>query len=163
MVWVVAVSRDDRLVKSVLRRTGRVLTVHDGSVLPLRGGDPGRPGAGQWWFTVGGGCEPGEPTAAAARREAREEAGLILPVDLGPVVLHRKTAFEFEGEWLEQAEDYYLCRVSSRAIATAGWTAQELRIISAHRWCSLAELQTTSELVYPEGLANLLATLIAEP
>lgn len=96
VVWVVAVSLDDRLVKSVLRRTGRVLAVHDGSVLLLRGGDPGRPDAGQWWLTIGGGCEPGETTAAAARREAREEARLILSVDLGPVVLHRKTAFEFE-------------------------------------------------------------------
>lgn len=146
-------------MRTVIRQTGRVLPVHEGRVLLLRGGDPRRNEAGQWWFSVGGGCEPGESPAAAARREAMEEAGLVLPEDLGEVVLRRQVAFEFDGEWLEQSEEYYLCRLSSADVVTAGWTELEQRVVSGYRWWSVPELLVTSEVVYPEGLAELLEGL----
>lgn len=146
----------------VVRRTGRVLPVHDGRVLLIRGGDPGRPEAGEWWFTVGGGCEHGESPADAARREAFEEAGITLPRDLGPVVLQRETSFEFDGKWLEQVEDYYMCTVDTDAVATSGWNELERRVFTAQRWWSVAELSTTSEVVYPTGLGELLADLLPE-
>lgn len=146
----------------VTRRTGRVLPVHEGRVLLLRGGDPGRANC-QWWFTIGGGCVSGEPSAATVRREAWEEAGLILPDDLGSVVLRRETAFDFEGERLEQTEDYYLCRVSSKTVSTVGWAALERRTITAYHWWSLAELRETADVVHPAGLADLLTGLLAIP
>ena len=134
--------------------------MHEGRVLLLRGGDPQRHEGGQWWFTVGGECERGELSAATARREAREETGIFLPDDLGPVVLHRETAIEFEGERLEQTEDCSLCRVSSATVNTAGWTELERRTITAYRWWSPAELQQTAEVVHPRGLGDLLTELL---
>lgn len=145
------------------RRAGRVLPVHAGTVLLLRGGDPARPEDGVWWFTVGGGCEDGESTAAAARREAFEEAGLVLPADLGPVVLHRVAEFSFEGVEYAQTEDFYLCRVGSDVVSTTGWTDVERRSLSEYRWWSVAELAETEEVVHPAGLAALLTTLLADP
>ncbi|GAA1832487.1 NUDIX hydrolase [Microlunatus capsulatus] len=142
------------------RRAGRVLAVHDGRVLLLRGSDPARPADGDWWFTVGGGCEGDETTAEAARREAFEEAGLVLPADLGPVVLHRVAEFSFEGRDHRQTEDFYLCRVDSDAVVTTGWTALERRSMSEHRWWGVDELERTTEVVHPEQLAALLTTLL---
>lgn len=142
------------------RRAGRVLAVHDGKVLLLRGSDPARPADGDWWFTVGGGCEDDETTADAARREAFEEAGLVLPDDLGPVVLHRVAEFSFEGQDHRQTEDFYLCHVDSDAVVTTGWTELERRSVSEHRWWGVEELERTSDTVHPEQLAGLLAGLL---
>jgi 8-oxo-dGTP pyrophosphatase MutT (NUDIX family) len=147
--------------RMVERRSGRVLPVSPaGRVLLLRGGDPARPDAGAWWFSIGGGCEAGESTAAAPRREAFEEAGLALGADLAPAVARRRARFEFEGRWYDQTEDYYLVRVSSEAVSTEGWTPVEQRVVSGYRWWSLAELQSSSDVVYPEGLHELLAKLL---
>ncbi len=136
------------------------MAVHDGAVLLLEGCDPGRPDDGRWWFTVGGGCEDGETTAEAARREAFEEAGLVLPADLGPVVLHRTAAFDFEGVHYTQTEDFYLVQVASRGVDTSGWTEVERRSVGAFRWWTLPELAATADLVYPEHLVTLLGGLV---
>lgn len=142
------------------RRAGRVLAVHDDAVLLLRGSDPARPADGDWWFTVGGGCEDDETTAEAARREAFEEAGLVLPADLGPVVLHRVAEFSFEGQDHRQTEDFYFCRVDSDVVVTSGWTELERRSMTEHRWWTVDELERTSDVVHPEQLAALLAGLL---
>ena len=147
-------------VEVLERRAGRVLAVHGDAVLLLRGSDPARPEDGTWWFTVGGGCEDGESTAEAARREAFEEAGLVLPVDLGPVVLHRVAEFAFEGRDYRQTEDFYLCRVGSDAVVTTGWTELERRSMTEHRWWTAAELASTADVVHPEQLAALLTELL---
>lgn len=153
-------SIDNGWMNTVTRRTGRVLPLHRGRVLLIRGGDPGRPEAGEWWFTVGGGCELAESPAEAARREAFEEAGLVLPTDLGPVVLRREAEFEFDGEWLEQTEEYYLCEVDSDALTDAGWNELEQRVFTAQRWWSIDELRTTTEVVFPSDLADVLTRLV---
>jgi len=145
------------------RHTGRVLPLHGDAVLLLQGGDPARPEAGQWWFTVGGGCEAGETSAVAARREAFEEAGLVLPADLGPVVLQRESAFAYDGVWLEQTEEYYACRVDSADVVTTGWTEVEQRAITGVRWWTVPELRATSDVVYPLGLADLVQELLTPP
>lgn len=137
------------------RRAGRVIPVHGDRVLLLRGSDPARPEAGWWWFTVGGGCEDGESTAAAARREAFEEAGMVLPEDLGPVVLHRTAEFDFEGVRYAQTEDFFLVAVDSDAVDTSGWTDVERRSVSGTRWWPLDELAATSDTVHPAQLATL--------
>lgn len=142
------------------RRAGRVLLVHRDTVLLLRGSDPARPQDGSWWFTVGGGCEAGESTAEAARREAFEETGLALPADLGPVLLHRTAEFTFEGVHCVQTEDFYAAVVDSDAVVTTGWTDLERRSVTDFRWWSLAELASTDDVVYPQQLATLLAPLI---
>lgn len=144
-----------------MRRAARVLVVStENTVLLLRGGDPGRPDAGTWWFTPGGGLEEGETPEQAARRELAEETGLERH-DFGAVVLQRTVEFEFDGVVYEQSEDYFVVRAEQFALDTSRWSPIEVATVVEHRWWSLEELRTTQEQVYPEGLPELLQRLIA--
>lgn len=138
------------------RIAGRVIVLHGESVLMMQGGDPARPEAGEWLFTIGGGCEPGETTAEAARREAFEEAGVHLPEDLGPVILRRSVSFDFNGDRLDQSEEYYLADAPHAEVDDAGWTDEERQTVSSVGWWTLDELRATDLPVYPEGLVELI-------
>jgi 8-oxo-dGTP pyrophosphatase MutT (NUDIX family) len=138
------------------RRAARVILIDEGGrVLLFRGGDPHRPDAGTWWFTVGGGVDPGETVEDAARREVREETGLAI-ADLGTVVLRRRIEFEFEGVRYDQDESFFAVRVGTFEVDTNEWEDAERRSIVEHRWWTRAELHATNDAVYPEGLAELL-------
>jgi 8-oxo-dGTP pyrophosphatase MutT (NUDIX family) len=150
--------------QAVHRRAARVILVdHRDRVLLIRGHDPARPDAGQWWITVGGGADEGETLADAARREVREETGLRV-AELGDVVLEREVVFEFEGRWIRQDEVFYLVRLgrSAAGLDTSGWNDLERRSLLELRWWALADLATTGDTVYPEGLAGLLQKLLQQ-
>jgi 8-oxo-dGTP pyrophosphatase MutT (NUDIX family) len=141
------------------RHTARVLLVdRAGRVLLLRGGDPGRPAAGTWWFTLGGGIEAGESVEEAASRELLEETGLSA-VDVGPVVLEREIEHEFDGVIYDQRETYFLVRVDPFVLDTSQWSAIEVATVAEYRWWSREKLRSTTERVFPSGLAELLDRL----
>jgi 8-oxo-dGTP pyrophosphatase MutT (NUDIX family) len=145
------------------RRAGRVVVLDEQDrVLLLHGMDPADPGRGSWWFTPGGGLDPGESSADAARRELQEETGLSL-ADLGEVIYDRVARFDFDGASYEQAEVFYLVRVPSFEPASDGWTDVEKRSVTACRWWSLAELETTSEQLHPPALPQIVRTHLLGP
>ena len=66
-------------------------------MLLFQGYDPAEPGHA-FWFTIGGGLEPGESLAAGAVRELREETGMrLLPQHLVGPVWRRRLRFTFDG------------------------------------------------------------------
>ncbi len=132
----------------------------DEHVLLLAGADPDRPGAPGWWFTPGGGAEPGESVEAAARRELAEETGLRLG-RLGAVVHERRTAFRFDGVDYDQQESYFVARAPRFDPDPSARTELERRVLTGHRWWSLDELATTDDTVYPSELVDVLARLLA--
>jgi 8-oxo-dGTP pyrophosphatase MutT (NUDIX family) len=157
-------------------RTGTVACVHDLDVIPrraarvllvdarnrvllLHGFNPSAP-AELFWFTIGGGIDPGESAAAAAARELLEEAGLAVdPADLGEPVWHRIAEFSFDGRHYRQEEDYFLLRVESFEVSLASLDTIEQETVVGYRWWEVAGLQTAREAFFPGELPRLLREL----
>jgi 8-oxo-dGTP pyrophosphatase MutT (NUDIX family) len=148
----------------VPRRAGRVLPIDSrGRVLLLRGFDPADPDH-PFWFTVGGGADPGESLAEAAARELREEAGIAVdPASLGPPVWRRVARFGFDGTRYQQEEEYFLLRVSSGAVSLDGMEDAEKQTVTGYRWCSADEIESLPEPVAPADLPRILRELTAPP
>ena len=139
------------------RSAARVLLVDDaGRVLLFRGGDPATPGQ-RWWFTPGGGLDDGESRAQAAARELFEETGLRVGAEeLGEPVWHQVVEFSFDDRPYRQDQEFFLYRVATWRVDTAGFDAVERRTVDEHRWWSPEELDATTETIYPVELPALL-------
>jgi len=143
------------------RVAARVLVIDpDGCVLLLRGFDPGRPELGSYWFTPGGGLDEGETFEDAARRELREETGLVID-DVGPRIFEQRIEFRFEESHFSQTEWFFCVRTERFTIDAAEWTDIEMRSVIEHRWWSAAELIAADDRVYPDDLAERLARIAA--
>jgi 8-oxo-dGTP pyrophosphatase MutT (NUDIX family) len=141
----------------------RVIVVCDGRVLLFECLDPGDLERGTFWFTAGGGINPGEALEAAALRELEEEAGLRLAeADLGPVVATRRALFDFEGTTYDQHESYFFATVADAEIDISGWDEIEQRSMLGHRWWSIEDLRATNETVHPRELADVVGQLLRD-
>ncbi|SCL51655.1 8-oxo-dGTP pyrophosphatase MutT, NUDIX family [Micromonospora citrea] len=145
------------------RRAARVLLVDAaGRVLLFSGFDPARPEDGRWWFTPGGGLDPGETYAECAARELAEETGLRLPVPAFGAPVHRDvTEYPFDGVWYRQEQEFFLVRVSGHEVDTTGFSEVERASVAAHRWWRMDELAATDERYYPPDLPAVLTRALA--
>ena len=156
------------------RRAARVLVVDaDDRLLLLRGTDPGVRGPRFWW-TVGGGLEPGESARGGAVRELHEETGLIVAEEalVGPVH-HDSSSFAFDRWYVEQENEFFAVRVESWTTAPAALEATETASIDGAGWWTLDQLRAhaqgrphdgpgrADERVYPEDLADVLEAALA--
>jgi 8-oxo-dGTP pyrophosphatase MutT (NUDIX family) len=144
------------------RRAGRVLVLDPaGRVLLLQGFDPAVPDY-RFWFTIGGGADPGESLVQAAARELREEAGIsAAPADLGEVVWRRTAEFSFNGQRYRQDEEYFVLRTAVVQITLDGMEELERQVTTAHRWWGADELAASGEPFVPPELPDLLRDLAA--
>jgi len=108
-----------------------------------------------FWATPGGAVDPGETYAQAGVRELFEETGIV--AEIGPEVAQRRVEFvTLEGEPVTADERYFLIRVEECAISSDGHTDLERRVMTDHRWWNLADLPASSEIIFPEDLADLI-------
>lgn len=137
----------------VQREAARVLVLDEaGRLLLIEGCDPSAPERGRWWFTPGGGLDPGEDAVAGAARELWEETGIVDVELVGPVA-ERTAEFDFEGVAYRQHEVFFVAQVSAgQEVAPGGLTDLEHRALSGHRWWSAHELAATADVVFPEWL-----------
>ena len=111
------------------------------------------------WATPGGALEAGESFEEAARRELFEETDVVIDA-VGPPVADQEFVLQLhDGEHVIAEERFFPVRVAGRTLSRAHWTPLEKEVMADHRWWSVEELRSTSEVVFPENLASLLASI----
>jgi len=143
------------------RPSSRLLVIDpDSRVLLFRFVHDYGPLAGQtYWATPGGGVEEGESFADAARRELFEETGIRVDA-VGQHVAEREFVLQLlDGEYVTAEERFFVVHVSDQALSRDHWTSVEMEVMTEHRWWSVAELRSPSEVVFPEKLADVLVGL----
>ena len=116
--------------------------------------------SGRYWTTPGGGVDPGEDYHTAAQREIIEETGWTDVPVLPGMVRERLLTMRFGGRDIRQHERYFLARVSIDQRPLGDVAAMHLHDgIRGARWWTVAELDSTNEVVWPEWLAELVKEL----
>jgi len=148
----------------VLHRTAArvLLTAPNGATLLVHGHDPGDVGRGGFYWTPGGGLDPGESLEEGARREVFEEVGHEVG-DLGPVVLHRVGEFPFGGRNVRQTESFFLISVPEPfSCAPEHLSELEQRAIHGFIWLTPNEMRAAVDQVYPECLPDLIEACLRD-
>lgn len=145
-----------------IRRAGRVILLDpDGRVLLMRYDDG--PPNGIHWSTPGGGLNPGEDYASAALRELAEETGWH-DIVLGGEVHRRSHTMEYDDVTVRQVERFYLARTDQPGRQISGVEAMHASDgIATWHWWSVAELDSTTEAIWPGELASLIRSARTAP
>ncbi|RDI62333.1 NUDIX hydrolase [Microvirga subterranea] len=141
----------------VLDPAGRLLLI---AYEASRDVDPARPGLRRFWFTPGGGLEPGETHEAALVRELEEEIGVAGTVP-GPWIGRRETDLTLFRRVVFARERYFPVRLPSAAVDTARLAETENDPVLDVRWWSLDALEAADEVVEPRGIIGLARRVLA--
>ena len=142
-----------------LRRAGRVIVLDPEDRVLLFRYDDGPPN-GSHWATPGGGLNDGEDFLQGARRELTEETGWTDVTVDAEVVLERIFPMGYAGGVVRQHERIFLGRTEIPRRAIEGVEQMHASDgIAAWRWWALPELGTTTEVVWPRELPDLIRKL----
>jgi 8-oxo-dGTP pyrophosphatase MutT (NUDIX family) len=146
------------------RLAGRVIAIDPaGRVLLFRYDDP--PPNGRHWATPGGGVEGNENFHQAACRELAEETGWT-DIPVAPTEVYQNEFVQWSSYrqgLMRQTDHYFVGRVPEELRPLGDVAAMHIADgIDASRWWTLAELDATNENIYPEILADLVRSALAE-
>ena len=137
------------------RLTARVMLFDpEGRILLLKGRLPSAPDQPGWWFTVGGGIEPGESLRDAAVREIAEETGFT-GVELGSALFETdQILHDRKSRPVRHCATFLFARCAGGEPSRAGWQALEQEFVDDIRWWTIEDLTASDEPVYPPDLAD---------
>jgi 8-oxo-dGTP pyrophosphatase MutT (NUDIX family) len=163
-VGATAAPYDDGVSPYTLRRRAARVVLLDSSaqVLLLSAKDPADARKPPWWEIPGGGIDPNEATADAARRELHEETG-ITDVEIGPCVWTQHSVFSFGGFDFDQHEHIHVAwcdTIDVGELRPAGLEALEVLAFGGARWWALDDLLASEERVLPHRLREFLPELV---
>ncbi len=145
------------------RPTSRLVLLDDADrILLFRATNEADPNA--FWFTPGGGVEPGETYEQAAHRELHEETGLT-NATLGPCLWTHEITRRFAPDHaLHFRSRYYLIRTEAFDPIPAVLMPEEDYMLEPNwfRWWTLDELHAHEgpEILVPRRLPQLLAPIL---
>ena len=136
------------------RRTARILLFDPkGRILLLKGRLPSTPDSPGWWFTVGGGIEPGETVREAALREIAEETGFT-DVELGESIFETdQILHDRKHRPVRHLATFLFARCPGGEPSRGAWQALEREFVDDMRWWTLRDLAALEEPIYPADLA----------
>jgi 8-oxo-dGTP pyrophosphatase MutT (NUDIX family) len=129
-------------------------------VLLIWGCDPAKPEDGSWWYTPGGGVEPGESFAEALRRELQEEIGLDVN-HVGEVIFEATSRFDYDGRQFHQRNLFFDVRVPEFEADLSALSAEERKGILSVHWLTVDEMRSTPHFIHPPTLPDIVASLLA--
>jgi 8-oxo-dGTP pyrophosphatase MutT (NUDIX family) len=146
------------------RLAGRVIAIDPaGRVLLFRYDDP--PPKGRHWATPGGGVEGNEDFYQAACRELAEETGWT-DVTVARAEVCRQTSEQWYSPAhgvVRQTDHYFVGLVPGELRPLGEVAAMHVTDgIAASHWWTLAELDATDESIYPQRLAELVRSALAQ-
>jgi 8-oxo-dGTP pyrophosphatase MutT (NUDIX family) len=122
----------------------------EGRVLLLHGWDPQRPDE-PYWFTIGGGADPGESMPHAAARELREETGIrVDPEELGEPIAQNTIEFSWAGYQINQGQVFYAVLIESPVVSLEGMDSWERATTDKYAWLSAEDLEAGEPLADPD-------------
>ncbi len=140
-----------------VRHAGRVLLLDPDDRVLLMRYDDGPPN-GVHWCTPGGGLNPGEDYAAGALRELAEETGWH-DIELAGEIYQGARVMEYADAIVRQVERLFLARTDQPGRQITGVDDMHAADgIASWRWWSLADLEATSEAIWPAELPALIRT-----
>ncbi len=145
-----------------VRNTARVLLLDPQDRILLMKARP-TPDSPAYWFTIGGEIEPGETLAEAAAREIVEETGFT-DAELGATPWRDEFVLRIgadDGEDTLFQQRYVIARTEGGEPSKAGWLAHEHVLTEELRWWTTGEVARSEAVIYPVGLAELLADVLA--
>jgi len=130
-----------------------------GAILLVRFAVPRVEGEFVFWALPGGEIEAGESEVEAAAREVKEELGLELEV-VGPVY-RDSNEFLHQGEMQDNVDFLFKAECRREEPRLIGATEDEREIMKEIRWWTTAEVEASSERIFPENLAKRMRELAA--